>query len=105
MPENCRRGFQEVFERACDSGHVVFRTSFRTLGGSVFPALANTIPNCNADGSIAGFFGSFADISELEEAKKESEHLTRALMAIRQVNRLITKEKNIDRMVQGVCDA
>ncbi len=69
------------------------------------PALANTIPNCNADGSIAGFFGSFADISELEEAKKESEHLTRALMAIRQVNRLITKEKNIDRMVQGVCDA
>ncbi|HPF33752.1 MAG TPA: ATP-binding protein, partial [Candidatus Sabulitectum sp.] len=63
------------------------------------------IPNCDENGDITGFFGSFADLSELEEMRSESEHLTSALMAIRQVNHLITKEKDLYAMVQGVCDA
>ncbi len=105
VPEKYREEFQSVFQKACDSGHTVFKTVFKNLDGFTFPALANTIPNCDENGDVTGFFGSFADLSELEEMKSESEHLTTALLAIRQVNRLITKEKNLDAMVQGVCDA
>ena len=105
VPEEYQEDFQGVFKKACESGHAVFKTCFRSLDGYVFPALANTIPNCDENGQITGFFGSFADLSELEEMKEESEHLTSTLLAIRQVNRLITKEKDLDSMVQGVCDA
>jgi len=105
VPEEYRKDFQNVFQKACESGHAVFKTCFRSLDGYTFPALANTIPNCGENGEITGFFGSFADLSELEEMRSESEHLNTTLMAIRQVNRLITKEKNLDSMVQGVCDA
>ena len=105
VPEINRESFQKVFAKACESGHAVFRTNFKALDGYIFPALANTIPNCDENGDITGFFGSFADLSELEEMRSESEHLTSALMAIRQVNHLITKEKDLYAMVQGVCDA
>ncbi len=97
LPEGLSGGFRKGLRL----GSRCFQNLFPYTWRKCIPALANTIPNCNADGSIAGFSAPSPTSRRLEEAKKESEHLTRALMAIRQVNRLITKEKNIDRMVQG----
>jgi hypothetical protein len=36
--------------------------------------------------------------------KNRIEHLNLVLRAIRRVNELITREKNLDRLLQGVCD-
>ena len=59
----------------------------------------------NPIGRFVGFEGYVRDISSEAESRKKSEHLTKVLKAIRQVNHLITKEKNLDGMIQGICDA
>ncbi|KJR40532.1 multi-sensor signal transduction histidine kinase [Candidatus Magnetoovum chiemensis] len=44
------------------------------------------------------------DISELKEAQDKVRHLNLVLHAIRDVNQLITKEKDIDKLLIGICE-
>ena len=44
------------------------------------------------------------DITERKRAEEKLEHLNRVLRAIRNVNQLITKEKDRDRLLKGACD-
>ncbi len=59
----------------------------------------------NDSGAVTGFEGYIRDISEIVSQRKVSEHLTSALVAIRQVGHLMTKEKDLTKMIQGICDA
>jgi len=105
VPKEAQSFFSKKMEDAVNSHGVSFEFSFRKLDGSEFPALATASPVMDNSGVLTGILGSFADISELHAKRVESEHLTSALKAIRQVNHIITKEKNLDRMIQGICDA
>jgi PAS domain S-box-containing protein len=44
------------------------------------------------------------EITEREKAEQRLEHLNRVMHAIRNVNQLITKEKDRDELLQGACD-
>ena len=44
------------------------------------------------------------DITERKQAEKKIKHLNSVLSAIRNVNQLITKERDRDKLLQGVCD-
>jgi len=45
------------------------------------------------------------DVTERKHLEKRIKHLNRVLLAIRNVNQLITKEKDSDRLLQGACDS
>jgi len=54
-------------------------------------------------GAVQGSFALVTDISERKRAEQRIEHLNVVLRSIRNVNQLITKQKNTEKLVQGVC--
>jgi len=56
----------------------------------------------NVDGPC--YEGSVADISERKQAAERIRHLNSVLRAIRDVNQLIVREKDEDRLIQSACD-
>ena len=48
--------------------------------------------------------GTITDTAERKWAKKKINHLNLVLQAIRSVNQLITRERNRDKLLKGVCD-
>ncbi len=73
--------------------------------GSSFFAETSARQLMNENGSIIGLEGYVRNVTDIVKSKRKSSHLTNALKAIRQVDHLITKEKNIDLLIQGVCNA
>ena len=49
-------------------------------------------------------FSTAIDITERKQAEERINHLNLTLHSIRNVNQLITREKDSDRLIQGVCD-
>lgn len=56
-----------------------------------------------SDGTVVAI-ANVVDITGNKLTEKRIEHLNRVLLAIRNVNQLITKETDRDRLIQGVCD-
>jgi len=55
-------------------------------------------------GRCTHLVGSVHDITERKRAEQREKHLNDTLSAIRNVNQLITKEKDRDRLLQGSCE-
>ncbi|MFZ5917281.1 MAG: ATP-binding protein [Chloroflexota bacterium] len=55
------------------------------------------------DGSFQGVMESFWDITDRKQAEEQIQHLNATLRAIRNVNQLITKEKDRGRLLEGAC--
>ncbi|MBN2040898.1 MAG: PAS domain S-box protein [Spirochaetes bacterium] len=55
------------------------------------------------DGSYLGIVFSSRDITSRKLAEEKIEHLNELLYAIREVNQLITHEKNPERLIQKIC--
>ncbi len=60
-------------------------------------------PLKNPDGSISKL-EMFHDITERKKAEEKIAHINSILRAIRKVNQLITKEKNLEKRLKGLCD-
>lgn len=54
-------------------------------------------------GNITGFTISATDITERKQAQEKIEHFNTVLRAIRNVNQLITKEKDLDTLIANSC--
>ncbi len=57
----------------------------------------------NARGEFAGSFGVITDVTELRRQSQRLAHLNAVLRAIRNVNQLITREKDRDRLLEQGC--
>ena len=57
------------------------------------------------DGTLLGYRGAARDITERKRVQERVEHLNAVLRAIRDVNQLITKEKDRDGLLSGACDS
>ncbi len=89
-----------------DDGTIHQCTGFlRKQNGFSFYAETNARRLTDKNGYVIGLEGYVRDITETINERKKTDHLTNALKAIRQVDHLITKEKNLDRLIQGICDA
>lgn len=73
--------------------------------GRRIPVLAVSTRVLDSNGVHVETVGALVDISLLEDERKKSLHLTSALRAVRQVNRLITMERDLNSLIQGTCDA
>lgn len=70
--------------------------------GSVFPADVNSTP-IELDGRPC-MMGAFRDVTERRRAEVRIAHLNAVLKGIRNVNQLITREKDRDRLIRAACD-
>ena len=56
------------------------------------------------DGKLVSSFGVGRDITERKQVQERVEHLSLVLRAIHNVNQLIVREKDRDRLIKSVCD-
>jgi len=62
-----------------------------------------TVTSIHYQGERAAL-GNFMDITERKQMEQRIEHLNMVLQAIRNVNQLIAREKDRDKLLKGVCD-
>ncbi|MCX6640454.1 MAG: PAS domain S-box protein [bacterium] len=55
-------------------------------------------------GHITGTFSSGEDITDRKQVEIREQHLTKVLRAVRNVNQLITREKDPEKLLQGICN-
>jgi PAS domain S-box-containing protein len=67
-------------------------------------AKTNKVPMRDTEGIITGILGTYEDITEQKQAEERIIHLNKLLLAIRNVNQLITVEKDRDRLLAGACE-
>jgi len=60
-------------------------------------------PIKDKEGNVVGLIGYAADITEQKQAEEKIKHLTLVLRAIRNVNQLIAREKERDKLLKGAC--
>ena len=56
------------------------------------------------EGELIALEGYVVDMTDRKHAEQNMQHLNRILRAIRNVNQLITRERNRDRLIQEACD-
>jgi PAS domain S-box-containing protein len=66
--------------------------------------LTNAFPEFAPDGALQRIVVTFVDITERRQAEERQRHLTEVLRAIRNVNQLITQEKDQGVLLQRACD-
>lgn len=66
--------------------------------------LTNAFPEFAPDGALQRIVVTFVDITERRQAEERQRHLTEVLRAIRNVNQLITQEKDQEVLLQRACD-
>jgi PAS domain S-box-containing protein len=61
------------------------------------------MPLYNKEGKVIGTFGISRDITDIKKSEKELKHLNSILRAIRDIDQLIVKEKNIRNLTENAC--
>jgi PAS domain S-box-containing protein len=61
------------------------------------------MPFYDKKGKIIGTFGISRDITDIKKAEKDLKHLNSILRAIRNIDQLIVKEKNMITLIKNVC--
>ncbi|MBN1695382.1 HD domain-containing protein [candidate division WOR-3 bacterium] len=62
------------------------------------------IPVYDEDGNYVGIFGISRDFSERKEEKEKAERLNSILRSLRNINKLISEEKDIEKLIQKSCE-
>ena len=101
LEENLRKQSQLL---AGEIDHYRLEKRFVHKSGRVIQGILDASLVRDAEGQPIYFLGSVLDITERKLAEAELEHLNLVLRAIRNVNQLITREKDRGRLVQRTCD-
>ncbi|MBI9039240.1 MAG: PAS domain S-box protein [Bacteroidales bacterium] len=72
--------------------------------GSRFWSLNNIKTFSDEKGNLLGTEGVIRDITKLRHTEEKLEHANKVLAAIRNMNQLITVEKNTAKLLQGICN-
>ena len=83
---------------------VQYEKEYIRKDGSRVPIELIVHPQFDSDGNVECYFAFVIDIMDRKKAEEKLEHLSLVLRAIRNVNQLITKEKDRGRLLQGACD-
>jgi PAS domain S-box-containing protein len=107
LPDTVRKDVREVFKKLmCGKGRNVgtYENPVITKSGDERIILWHNKVLRNGDGAITGTLSSGEDITERKEAEERIDHLNRVLEAIRNVNQLIVREKDRDRLIARACN-
>ncbi len=72
--------------------------------GELFPVALSSSRVVDNKGNVIAIMANHRDITERKRAEQRIEHLNRVLQAIRNVNQLIAREKDRDRLIKGICN-
>ena len=102
QPERREQWKATVEEQGMDQ---MWEVPWRRLDGTPIwvQEYARAIPD--DEGGVACYDGIAVDVTERKRAEERVAHLNRTLRAIRNVDQLITKEKDRDRLMAGACEA
>jgi len=94
--------FQQEIER---KGSVKdYEVKLRKKDGTEMNCLFTTTMKRAKDGSVLRYQGIIRDVTARKKAEDKLDHINLVLRAIRNVNQLITKEKNRDKLLKGICN-
>ena len=77
--------------------------TFLKKDGTTFPGELSSSVIQDKDGTPQGFIAVTRDITERKKSEEKIKHLNLVLNAIRNVNRLIVKERNRKKLIQKAC--
>ncbi|RLF32538.1 MAG: hypothetical protein DRN07_04775, partial [Thermoplasmata archaeon] len=95
---------KKQFMEAIKKGGAQFETVRRARDGREIPVLMTVMPVKDEKGNLLFSSGIMVDIREQKKYEAKVEHLNEVLRAIRDVNQLITKERNEENLLQKACD-
>ncbi len=81
-----------------------YAVDLRRRDGSIIHTLISSVVRRDDAGQVSGFQGTIRDVTDQRRAQARIEHLNAVLRAIREVNQLLVRERDHDRLVQGACD-
>lgn len=88
----------------CRQGQSVqYEVKYRHSDGHEVPILVSASPFHDASGNLVGSFAVMKDISSIRQAEQQTAHLNSVLLAVRNVNQLITREQDRDQLLQEAC--
>ena len=95
--------FKEQTSKITETKHRTYEIFLKKKNGINFPTIFNATSLVDENGNPTGSFAFVTDITERIQSEIEIRHLNRVLRAIRNVNQLITKEKDRDKLIKGAC--
>ena len=106
--EDTRKAMESPVERVLREGIIVGYTNHTRLiskDGKECPIEESGAPIRNARGEITGVVMVFRDVTTKRKRERQINHLNAVLRAIQNVNQLITKEKDCNKLLKGVCNS
>ncbi|MEA2033969.1 MAG: PAS domain S-box protein [Euryarchaeota archaeon] len=105
IPPDRQNETEEIHERILSGEKIDHFETLRSKKDGTLVDLSLTVsPIVNEDGDIIGTSTIGRDITEKKESERRIAHLNSVLLAIRNVNKLITKEKDCDVLLKESCN-
>ena len=103
VPEDREKAFAGM-KKVMEKGYVKDREyHITTKSGSKLPVEMSVSIMKGMDGEPVGFVSVVKDITERKQAEEKIKHLNLVLHAIRNVNQLIVREKDREKLLKGAC--
>jgi PAS domain S-box-containing protein len=83
---------------------VNYELELKRKNGTTFWSLNNVKTFYDEEGNQLGTEGVIRDITEIRYTKEKLEHTNKVLASIRNVNKLITTEKEVPKLLQSICE-
>jgi len=81
-----------------------YPVDLRRKDGTVIHTLITSVARTDDAGNVVGFQGTIRNVTERRRAQARIRHLNAVLRAIREVNQLLVRERDRDRLLQRTCD-
>ena len=94
---------KKQMEEAIRKGWARFETVRKARDGDEIPVLMTVIPFRDREGNLIFSSAIMVDIREQKKYEEKLEHLNDLLKALRDVNQLIQREKNMEKLLQNIC--
>ena len=104
VPDDKHGEFDALRRQVLENGGFFGKELMRLRNdGALFPVSLSAAPVRNDRGEIVGILGATEDITERKRYQQRIEHLNQVLRAIRDVNQLIVRARDPDRLIRDGC--
>ncbi len=105
VPPEDRDEYRRTLDRAIRSGRPFeYELRIRSPDGTVGDCIIRGDVRTDERGEPVTAFGTVLDVTDRKAAERRERHLTAVLRAIRNVNQLITQEKDPRRLIRKACE-